>query len=821
MPKAIEVRPENVFAKNELKFKPIPVNAYDKSIDEEKKLFSKDDLTAIYHDMCLIREFETILNRIKTEGKYKETTYNHAGPAHLSIGQEPSAVGQAFALKVEDHIYGSHRSHGEILAKGLSAIRELDEDTLMKIMKSYFDGLTLKAVEKDHKGTVKELAVKYLVYGAYAEIFAKDTGFNRGMGGSMHCFFPPFGIYPNNAIVGGSGSVSPGAALYKRVNRKSGIVVCNIGDASFSCGPVWEGISFASMDQYRTLWDKSLGGGLPILFNCFNNHYGMGGQTCGETMGYQFLARIGAGVNAEQLHAERINGYNPLAIIDAIRRKKKILGDGLGPVLLDTVTYRVSGHSPSDASSYRSKEEIDSWIAADAIPAFRKKMVDDKTLSAKDADTAKESAESLVYEMFKLGVDMEISPRIPVTSEFISTVMFSNKRVENCDESRKPELNHPLSENPRVKQNADKARYAFDVAGNTVPKMKQFNVRDGLFEASMHRYTIDSTLTAFGEENRDWGGAFAVYRGMTEALPYHRLFNSPISEAAIVGAAVGYALEGGRAIAELMYCDFLGRAGDEVFNQLSKWQAMSGGILRMPVVLRISVGAKYGAQHSQDWTAMVAHIPGLKVVYPVTPYDAKGLMNSALAGTDPVIFLESQKCYETGELFEKSGVPTGYYEIPIGEPSIKKQGRDITLITLGPTLYSALPASKILEEKYGVSVEIIDLLSANPLNYAKIVESVKKTGKAVLLTDAAERGSFMHTVASRISEYCFDSLDSAPAVVGSRNWITPAAELEAAYFPQINWLLDAIHERVLPLKGHSTSTNQSVLELRKRDKEGV
>ncbi|MBL8028036.1 MAG: dehydrogenase, partial [Fibrobacteres bacterium] len=520
-------------------------------------------------------------------------------------------------------------------------------------------------------------------------------------------------------------------------------------------------------------------------------------------------------------HAERINGYNPLAIIDAIKRKKKILSDGLGPVLLDTVTYRVSGHSPSDASSYRSKEEIDSWIAADAIPAFRKRMVDGKTLSDKEADALKSTAESTVFEMFKRGIDMEISPRIPVTSEFISTVMFSNKRIENCDESRKPELNHPLSENPRVKQIADKARYAFDAAGNAVPKMKQYCVRDGLFESIMYRYERDATLTAFGEENRDWGGAFAVYRGMTEALPYHRLFNSPISEAAIVGAAVGYALEGGRAICELMYCDFLGRAGDEVFNQLSKWQSMSGGILRMPVVLRISVGAKYGAQHSQDWTAMVSHIPGLKVVYPVTPYDAKGLMNSALAGTDPVIFLESQKCYETGELFEKNGVPTDYYEIPIGEPSIKKSGKDITIVTLGPTLYTSLASAKVLEEKYGVSAELVDLRCANPLNYTKVIESVKKTGKVVLLTDAAERGSYMHTVASRISEYCFDYLDSAPAVVGSRNWITPAAELEAAYFPQISWLLDAIHERVLPLKGHTVTTNQSIQELSKRDKEGV
>jgi len=140
--------------------------------------------------------------------------------------------------------------------------------------------------------------------------------------------------------------------------------------------------------------------------------------------------------------------------------------------------------------------------------------------------------------------------------------------------------------------------------GKTVPKMKDFNIRDAISEVLAYRFSIDPTMVAFGEENRDWGGAFAVYRGLTEALPYHRLFNAPISEAGIVGAAVGYALDGGRAVAELMYADFMGRAGDEIFNQLSKWQGMSAGLLRMPVVLRISVGAKYGAQ---DWTALVHH----------------------------------------------------------------------------------------------------------------------------------------------------------------------------------------------------------------------
>ena len=220
------------------------------------------------------------------------------------------------------------------------------------------------------------LAQRFFIYGAYGEIFARETGFNRGLGGSMHAFFAPFGIYPNNAIVGGSGSIAPGAALYKRANRRPGIVVANIGDASFGCGPVWEGITFASMDQYRKLWDQALGGGLPIIFNCMDNFYGMGGQPNGETMGQQLIARVGAGVNPEQMHTERVNGYNPLAVIDAFERKKQILAEGRGPVLLDTITYRFSGHSPSDASSYRSAEEVQHWQAADAIQAYRERLVD-------------------------------------------------------------------------------------------------------------------------------------------------------------------------------------------------------------------------------------------------------------------------------------------------------------------------------------------------------------------------------------------------------------------------------------------------------------
>ena len=818
MPKQLVVDPKNVRASGTLKINDIPINQYKPNIKKELKTFGKDGLKQIYVDMLLIREFESMLNSIKVRGAYQGISYDHKGPAHLSLGQESSAVGQCALLGCDDLIFGSHRSHGEILAKCFSAVHKLDDAQLTKIMETFMGGACLRVVEKEHHASVKELAMSYVVYGTLAEIFAREQGFNKGLGGSMHAFFPPFGSMPNNAIVGGSGDICVGAALFKRINRKPGIVIGNIGDASMGCGPVWEGISLASMDQYRTLWDKEVGGAPPILFNFFNNFYGMGGQTSGETMGYNVLARVGAGVNPENMHAERVDGYNPLAVADAIARKREILLEGRGPVLLDTITYRLSGHSPSDASSYRTKEEVELWQEADCIKSFGAYLKEHDVLTeAELAEYAQYAVEKITMAT-RLAVSLDISPRI--SGDVIEAAMFSNKKVDRFEE-REPEALLPKAENPRSKSLAPKARFGLDENGKPLPGNKVFAYRDALFEAMLHRFYEDPTMVAYGEENRDWGGAFAVYRGLTEALPYHRLFNSPISEGAIVGSGVGYALSGGRAVVELMYCDFLGRAGDEIFNQVSKWQAMSAGILQMPLVVRISVGSKYGAQHSQDWTGLVAHIPGLKVMYPATPYDAKGMLNLALRGTDPVIFFESQKLYGIGELFERGGVPEGYYETPEGEPAIRREGSDLTIMTIGPTLYPAIDAADILRDKYGISAEVIDLRFANPLNYDTLIASVKKTGKVLLATDACERNSFMHTVATNLTQLAFDYLDAPPVVVGSRNWITPAAEMETIFFPQQSWLLDAIHERIIPLPGHQVTTNQSLDEMVRRNRLGV
>jgi len=827
MPKSLTIHPAQVRQAHEITFQPIPANQYGKTMADELDSYAAADLVRIQRDMATIRGFENMLQDVKVTGKFHDIEYNHRGPAHLSIGQEASAVGQAYLLGVDDHIFGSHRSHGEILAKSLSAIEKLPDDALMSIMKSFMDGAALKVVEAggESYSSVKDLATDFLLYGTLAEIFGREAGFNKGMGGSMHAFFTPFGVYPNNAIVGGSADISVGAALFKRVNHKRGIVICNIGDASAGCGPTWEALCFATMDQFKTLWDQSLGGGLPLIMNFVNNFYGMGGQPVGETMGFGTLARMGASLGPDQMHAERVDGYNPLAVIDSIRRKRDLLAQGSGPVLLDTITYRFSGHSPSDASSYREKSEIEEWRQVDSLLTYGEELIKNGLATQADLDGVNETIDARLLKAYKKAIDLDISPRanLYVPGNLLETTMYSGQTVPSFDtEGRTPETLLAKEDNPRVKAIAKRSRSGIGANGETLPKGRCVSMKDALFEAILDRFYADPTMVAYGEENRDWGGAFAVYQGLTEALPYHRLFNSPISEAAIAGTAVGYALEGGRPLVELMYCDFLGRAGDEVFNQMAKWQSMSGGILKMPLVMRVSVGSKYGAQHSQDWTALCTHIPGLKVYFPATPYDAKGLMNVALTGTDPVIFFESQRLYNETELFHGTeGVPEGFYTVPEGEPDIKREGTDLTILTIGATLYRALEAAKTLQDDYGMSVEVIDARSVVPFNYAKVIESVQKTGRILLASDACERGSMLQTMAAKITQFAFNYLDAPPVVVGARNWITPPDEIEDSFFPFPMDILDAVHTHIQPLQGYEAKRVTDNADLLRRSAQGV
>lgn len=458
-----------------IRFPEIPVNVYQKTVKDELGNFTTEDFLHIYRDMCYIREFETMLNLIKTTSEYQGVSYTHPGPAHLGIGQEAAYVGEAYHLTPADYTFGSHRSHGEILAKGLRSIQVMEEGALQKVMEEFFGGKTYNVIKDDAK-SIREQGIDFLLYGMMCETFARENGFNKGLGGSMHAFFTPLGIYPNNAIVGGSGTISVGAALYKLCNDKEGVVVCNIGDGSIACGPVWEGFMMATMDQIKSLWPEGKRA-LPIIFNINDNFYGMGGQTRGETMGYDMVARIAAGMEPNALHAERVDGYNPLAVIDAYARKLPV-AKTQGPVLLDVVTYRVSGHSPSDSSSYRTKEEIEAWQEQDSIVSFGKQLVEAGVCKEADLAAIREKVAADMLRNMKLAIDETVSPRIDIfgaEQNFIGDLMFSNQTVRSMDESRPSDMLLPKAECPRVQQIAKSTASTWTTTASPCPRPGSIN----------------------------------------------------------------------------------------------------------------------------------------------------------------------------------------------------------------------------------------------------------------------------------------------------------------------------------------------------------
>jgi 2-oxoisovalerate dehydrogenase E1 component len=799
MPKEIAVDPEKMFARGKLSFQDIAIRAYDTPFEAERGKRGDAAMRDILRHMMIIREFEQMLGTFKATGAYRGISYSYKGPAHLSIGQEGAAVGAALALEPDDHIFGSHRSHGEFLAKGLSSIAKLDAAALDAIMANYQGGALRDTVAQHLGGTGKDLAENFLLFGLLAEIFMRANGFNGGMGGSMHAFFPPFGAYPNNAIVGGSAGIATGAALRKKLGQQGGICVANAGDGSTGCGLVWEAMNFASMAQYTTLWTDAQRGNLPVLFFFSNNFYAMGGQTMGETMGWDRLSRLGVSVNPDQMHAETVDGSNPLAVADAVARKRALLLAGRGPALLDVECYRHTGHSTTDANAYRTREELKAWEPYDPITRFSAAAIENGLMSAAEVDAMREAIATTIEAVTRAAVNPDIAPIVDVPADpvLIGNLMFNNEIMDLGDKAAP--LLKPIEDVAAFRTLARKSRFGFDEAGAPLPGLRAVTLRDALTEAILHHMSHDESLIAYGEECREWGGAFGVYRGLSEILPHQRLFNSPISEAAIVSTAIGYALAGGRSLVELMYGDFLGRAGDEIFNQMAKWQSMSAGMLKMPMVLRTSVGSKYGAQHSQDWTALIAHIPGLKVVYPATPYDAKGLLATALSSNDPTVFFESQRLYDQTEIFAQGGVPQEYFRIPFGEPDIKRAGSDVTVLTIGPSLYPAMKAAEEMAAM-GIEAEVIDARCLVPFNYDTVLASVKKTGHLLIVSEASERGSFAMTLSANITRFGFADLKAPPRVLGSPNWIVPGADMEATFFPQSHDIIDIITGEFFPSK---------------------
>jgi len=326
--------------------------------------------------------------------------------------------------------------------------------------------------------------------------------------------------------------------------------------------------------------------------------------------------------------------------------------------------------------------------------------------------------------------------------------------------------------------------------------MREITYAEAIKEAMSEELRRDPAVFFMGEDIGVYGGAFGVSAGMLEEFGPERIWETPISENGFLGAAVGAAMTGSRPIVELMFSDFMAVCFDHILNQAPKMRYMFGGKVAVPMVLRTPAGGGTGAaaQHSQSLEAILAHIPGLKVVIPSTPYDAKGLLKTAIRDDNPVIFLEQKLLYRT-----KGKVPEEEYTIPLGLADCKRPGTDCSLITYGRMVELSLQAAEELSGE-GIEVEVIDIRSLLPLDTETLIQSVKKTGRCVVVHEAVKFGGFGGELAATLGESeAFSHLKAPIKRLGALNAPIPfSAQLERNYFPTLEGILAAVREIVAP-----------------------
>ena len=754
------------FKKGEATFLPIPEYSYSGSAKSElkNKSVTKEELAELYESMLVIREFEDMILKLKNGAYEVLSDFEYRGPTHLSIGQEATAAGVCSQLAITDQITSTHRGHGDSIAKGFHAIRRMT-DAELKARCPEFENLSgaelQEAVMEDH------------IYRTIAELFGKEAGYGKGRGGGMHIADFRVGHLGANAIVGGGIPIATGAAMTTRIDvdeAKRGKVVCAFaGDGAYANGVVLESFNWAAQKQFTNPEFSSINFGLPIIYCLINNHFGMTGRADGEVNGVSPLARRAAGFSDNNMHAEVVNGMDPLAVRDAITRAKELCKNGQGPVMLEFNTYRYFGHSLSDPrTEYRTKEEEALWKEVDPVDSFRKALLDAKAFTEKQLVAIEEK----VAERNRRAARRAADAADPDPADVIKYMY-----TDTTSEVVPAPYNQCMARGPRptIKRDAE-GRMTYKAA-----------IQEGMIE-EMER---DARVVCYGEDVADYGNAFKLTKGMLEYFGRARVFNSPISEAAIIGTGVGMAMTGYRPVVELMYMDFALMASDQISNQAAKWHYMTGASTKVPMVIRCSVGGGkgYGGQHSQSLESIFAHIPGTLVAYPSNPYDAKGLIKTAIRDDNPVVFVEGQLLYNV-----KGVVPQEDYTVPFGVANTIREGSDVTVVAWGPAVNDAIKAADALAEE-GISVELIDPRTLVPFDWETVFASVRKTGRCMVVSQCVDVGSFTGEIVSKIVENCFDDLDAPVLKLGAKNGIAPQAHsLEKAFLPSVEEMVATVHK---------------------------
>lgn len=579
-----------------------------------------------------------------------------------------------------------------------------------------------------------------------AEVLGKSGGYCKGKGGSMHIADVDHGNLGATGIVGGNIPVAVGAGLAQKLQGKDSVVVCFFGDGATNTGNFHESLNMAS------IWD------LPIVFVVENNLYAMSVPWKKASN----KRRASDRADAYGIPGVTVDGMNVLKVRQAVSEAVERARAGEGPTLVECETYRYYGHSHSDPRAYRTREEEAQYRALDPIKQLHRDLSAIGFLEDSEFESLEESVQEKLDQA--MAYSMESPPPNP---DQLETDVFAPSKTSKAD----IETERKLRERVR-----------------TDPNMRVISYAEALQEAMREEMLRDESVFLLGEDIGLYGGAYGATRGLYEEFGEQRVLDTPISEATIGGAAVGAAMAGMRPVAELMYVDFTPLAMDQIANQGAKNRYMFGGKTSVPMVIRTEGGAgrAIAAHHSQSLESLWTHFPGIYVVMPATPYDAKGLLKTAIRDDNPVMFIEHKMLYK-----EKGPVPEEEYLIPFGVADIKRPGKDLTIVTYSRMVLRALEAAEILA-KEGIDVEVIDLRTLKPLDMDTIVASIQKTGRLVGVTEAYENTSFINEVMVRVNEAAFDWLDAPMVRVASANVPVPRAEvLEDLAIPNVDRILKA------------------------------
>jgi len=578
-----------------------------------------------------------------------------------------------------------------------------------------------------------------------AELCGKETGYCKGRGGSMHIADVNAGNLGATGIVGSNIPVATGAGLSVKMRGTDQVVLCFFGDGAANTGAFHESVNLAS------IWK------LPVVYVCENNLYGMS-VAVSRAFPFEDIAERAKGYDIPGVIADGMDVLDVKRVVgEAVARARK----GEGPTLVECKTYRYYGHSRSDPRVYRTREEEKKWRARDPIVNFRRKLMEEGILTEQQARKLEEEVAREVEEAEKFALSSPY-PKIESLYDGLYTDIYVDPEtsIKSLSEAKKAGL-----------------------------KMRRVRYVDALNEALREEMRRDERVFLMGEDIALYGGAYQVTRGLYKEFGLERVRDTPISEAAIAGAAAGAAMMGLRPVAEIMYIDFSTIAMDQIVNIAAKNRYMFGGKSKVPVVYRTQGGAGRGiaAHHSQSLEAWYVHVPGIFVVMPSTPFDAKGLLKACIRDDNPVMFIEHKMLYRT-----EGEIPDQEYTVPLGVADVKREGEDVTIIAYSRMVHFALEAAEELAEE-GISAEVVDPRTLKPLDIGTIVNSVKKTNRAVVVYEGYRTCGVGAEIAALIMEKAFDYLDAPVVRVAGEDVPIPMSPvLEDAAIPSKEKIIEAV-----------------------------